>query len=147
MASIKFSEKEGITSFQYYFVENEKSGKSAEQWGIFFSTTQISIEDFAKKTKICMKFVEGEKTEYRDLDIIEGTYTLCKGGEIAASKFTLSVYVHYFKNPENQPPQGTLDLVTNSTTTSIDLPYKLALNIIKFMSGSTDVEGVCYVRK
>ena len=147
MASIKFSEKEGITSFQYYFVENEKSGKNATQWGIFFSTTQISIEDFARKTKICMKFVEGEKTEYRDLDVIEGTYTLCKGGEIMARNFTLSVYVHYFKNPENQAPQGTLDLVTNSTTTSIDLPYKLALNIIKFMSGSTEVEGVCYVRK
>ena len=147
MASIKFSEKEGITSFQYYFVENEKSGKNATQWGIFFSTTQISIEDFAKKTKICMKFVEGEKWKYKELDNIETTFTRCKGAEITATNFTLSVYVHEFKKPANHPPEGTLDLVMNSTTTSISLPYKLALNIMKFMSGSRDVEGVCYVRK
>jgi len=126
-------------NYQYYFVENDDQGKKFSEWAVLFGKGHIFIEDYIQRTKISFKYPSGK---YEKQEVIEGKNTVCRGAEIRTKYVTLSVYVHEYSIPSSKSPVGNIDLVANDATTSLEIPYKLALNIMKFMAGSIDVDGV-----
>ena len=126
-------------NYQYYFVENDEHGRKISEWAVMFGNGHISIEDYDRHTKIAFKYPDGK---FEKQETIEGRYTVCRGAEIKTKDATLSVYLHEYFVPSNKRSVGNLDLVANGATTSIEIPYKLAINIMNFMAGSVDVVGV-----
>ena len=129
-------------NYQYYFVENDEQGKRLSEWAVLFGKGHISIEDYARCTRIYLKYPDGH---YEKQEVIEGKSTTCRGAEIRTKYVTLSVYVHEYAVPSDRSPVGNIDVVANGASTSIQVPYKLALAIMKFMAGSIDVDGVFVV--
>jgi hypothetical protein len=71
-----------------------------------------------------------------------------RGAEIKTDTFTLIVDVAEYD--EEGEPQGFLEIHTNNSNIqyiSLDIPYRVAAGIIKFASGSTDLEGAIHVQK
>jgi len=124
-------------NYQYYFVENDDQGRKFSEWAVLFGRGHIFIEDYSRRTRISLKYPHGK---YEKQGVIEGKNTVCRGAEIRTKYATLSVYVHEYT--DQRQPGGTIDLVANDATTSIEVPYNLVLNIMKFMAGSIDVDGV-----
>jgi hypothetical protein len=124
-------------NYQYYFVENDEQGKRLSEWAVLFGKGHISIEDYARRTRISLKYPHGI---YEKQEVIESKTTICRGAEIRTKYVTLSVYVHEYT--DQRPTGGNIDVVANGASTSVQIPYKLALAIMKFMAGSVDVDGV-----
>jgi hypothetical protein len=127
------------TNYQYYFVENDEQGNRISEWAVLFGKGHIFIEDYARHTRISLKYPDGK---FEKQEVIEGKSTTCRGAEIRTKHVTLSTYVHEYAVPSDRNPVGNIDLVANGASTSIQIPYKLALAIMKFMAGSVDVDGV-----
>jgi hypothetical protein len=121
--------KHEMTDVQY-FADNRDL---LSQCGAQLNDGNISIEDYARQIKISVDFPEGMKWVYEKQSPIEGKYTTCRGAEIRTNTQTLSVYIHEYKTPGIGVPGGNVDLVSSSGTTSIAIPYKLAVNLMNFM--------------
>jgi hypothetical protein len=130
-----------VPAFQHYFVDNVS--KKVSQWHVEFGIGRIDIQDCCGQMKFSVKFPGELFWTFMKLPTIYGDYSTCSGAEITTKHITMSVYVHEFKNPDT-PCEGTLDIVTDITTNSISIPYRLALNMIAFMGGSTNLESPCY---
>jgi len=146
-------DKEGTTNFQYTFKE-----KKNKEWLVFFTQGFISISDVFGITRIKINFPEEDHWVYEKIESTIKYGSFCNCSEIKTKDFKLSVHTreHYIDpdDPEYTSeyedvgkPEGYLELETKIGYTIISIPYKLALSIMKFMSGSTDLEGVCGVIK
>ena len=148
----------GTTNFQFTFIDKRELRKRHHQeWNVFFTQGFISIHNVSKNTRIRVNFPEEDhwvhekrESEWRDGGI-------CRGAEIKTNHFTLTADVREYidsDNPEFDPDyhtegenEGYLELVSKNSTINMEIPYKLATNLIKFMGGSTDLDGVRGVLK
>jgi len=150
-------DKEGTTSFQFTFID--KSGlrkKNRPEWHVFFAQGFISIQNYSNQTRIKVTFPEEDHWIYEEREAGWNNGGLCRGAEIKTKDFTLTADVREHQDsddPDFSPHdvggdnEGYLDLDTKIGHISISIPYKLALNLIKFMAGSTDLEGICGIHK
>ena len=152
MSNKQIYDKEGTTHFQYTFKVKRKT-----EWHVFFAQGFISISDVFGITKIKINFPEEDHWVYEERETTPSNGGYCRGAEIKTKDFTLTVDVREYLDyddpdfnsefDEAGSPEGYLELDTKIGITTISIPYKFALSIIKFMSGSTDLEGVCGVIK
>jgi hypothetical protein len=152
----QFFDKDGTTKFQFTFVDRNKVTYKKIEWCIFFAQGFILIDNHIG-THIKVNFPEEDHWTYekREEDANDGG--LCHGAEIKNKEFTLTVDVQTYLQPgdpeydpeyhEYSEPEGSLELDNKIIKIKISIPYKLAINMIKFMSGSTELSGVCGVIK
>ena len=153
-------DKEGTTNFQCTFID--KSGlrkKNRPEWHMFFTQGFISIQNYSNQTRIKVNFPEEDHWVYEERETAPRDGSYFRGAEIKTKDFTLTADVREYldaEDPEFDPEydeegenEGYLELDTKIGYISISIPYKLALNLIKFMAGSTDLEGegICGVIK
>jgi len=152
MSNKQTYDKEGTTNFQYTFKVKRKT-----EWHVFFTQGFISIRDVFGITKIKINFPEEDHWTCLEIDSNPNNGGYSRGTEIKTKDFTLTITVREyldFDDPDCNSefdevgiPEGYLELDTKIGHTTISIPYKLALSIMKFMSGSTDLEGVCGLLK
>jgi hypothetical protein len=154
MTTMQIYDKEGTTNFQYTYVE--KIGKKIkEEWNVFFTQGFISISNVYNITKIKVNFPEDDHWIYEEREETSTEGCFERGGEIKNNHFTLKVDVREYmdiNNPVFNPdyhetgdPEGYIVLDNKIITVELPIPYKLALSIMKFMTGSTNLDGVCGV--
>jgi len=119
--------------FQKFYNEKDDNGKTVSNWGVLFGVNSLHLENYMNKHKLYLNISDEVYLKYKDQDVINGVYTVSKGGEIKTREFTLSVYVHEYKAPSSEKNEGNLDFIASSMSTSITIPYKMAIDIMKFM--------------
>jgi hypothetical protein len=142
-------DKEGTTSFQFTFIDKSLAQrKGYKEWHVFFSQGFISISDYSTDTRIKISFPEEDHWVYQEREVEWRGDGLCRGSEIKTCDFNLRVDVReYDDSDEEGMADGFLELNTKIGYISILIPYKLALILMKFMAGSTDLEGIYGVHK
>ncbi len=147
-------DKEGTTSFHFTFTD--KYGlqkKDYKEWYVLFDQGFISIGEDSSNTRIKVKFPKEDHWVYEDREAEWRNGATSKGAEIKTKDFTLTVDVREYKDsddpefdPENDEEgenEGWLVLDTKVGHITMMIPYKLALNLMKFMAGSTtDLEDI-----
>lgn len=156
MSTKQVFDKEGTTNFQYTFIENI-SKKKKEEWSVFFTQGFIGIMNVYNITSIKINFPEEDHWTYeeREVTLTEGCFE--RGGLIKNNHFTLTVDVREYMDKDNDDfdpeyheigePEGYIVVESKTINLTLCIPYKLALSIIKFISGSTDLEDVVGVIK
>ena len=156
MTTKQVYDKEGTTNFQYTYVEKINKTKINE-WNVFFTQGFISISNVYDITKIKINFPEEDHWTYeeREQTATEGCFE--RGGLIKNSHFTLTVDVREYMDDDDDDfdpdyhetgdPEGYIVVQSKTINVTLCIPYKLALSLMKFMSGSTDLDGVCGVIK
>ena len=149
----------GTTSFQFTFLDK------CDQWCVFFAQGFISIQDYSTNTRIRVNFPEEDHWthEEHEADVRDGDH--CMSTEIKNKHFTLRVDTRQHKDEldekesheedsdeedsheEDYYEEGYLELDTKIGITNMTIPCKLALILMKFMAGSTDLKGICGVFK
>ena len=119
--------------FQKFYIDKNEIGKIVSSWGALFGSRYIHIEDYLKKSKLYVNIPDDTHVVYKPQDIIKGLYTVSKGAEIMTHDFTLNVYVHEYNEPSIEKSDGNLDFISNSMSSSIIIPYRMAIDIMKFM--------------
>ena len=154
MATKQLYDKEGTTNFQFTFVDKTPLKKrNYKEWHVFFTQGFISIQDYSTQSRIKVNFPEEDHWVYEERESSSSSGSFCKGAEIKTKDFTLTVDVREYMDPEDAEfdpeyheegsPEGYLELNTKISHITISIPYKLALNLIKFMAGSTDMPYGC----
>jgi hypothetical protein len=118
------------------FTHVEKKHK--EEWNISFTQGFISISNVYNITTIKVDFPEEDHWTYEEIEKTESEDSVERGGLIKNSHFILIVDVKEYVSEENE---GYLYLESKTITIQLPIPYKLALSLIKFMSGSMDLVG------
>ena len=116
-----------------YFVDKSR-------WGVILNDCHILIQDYTKEVKMSIELSGDRSWTYAEQDVIEGEYTICRGAEIRTIGITLSVYVHQYKDREKGDLGANIDLVSYSTSTSLQVPYKLAMRLMNFMERYKKIE-------
>ena len=80
-----------------------------------------------------------------------------RGANIKNTKFSLDIDVREYmsaddpkfdpNHDETGEPQGFMDLDVGGHAISVMIPYTVAIAIMNFVSGSTDTEGIMYIKK
>jgi len=159
MATKQVYDKEGTTNFQFTFVDKTPLKKrNYKEWHVFFTQGFISINDHSGQTHLKVNYPEEDHWVYEERDVTCNSGSFCRGAEIKTKDFTLIVDVREYLEPddpdfdpeynEEGSPEGYLELNTKISHITISIPYKLALNLMKFMAGSTTkLDGICGVIK
>jgi len=131
------------------FTHVEKKHK--EEWNIFFTQGFISISNVYNITTIKVNFPEEDHWTYEEREETFSQGSFERGGLIKNSHFTLTVDVREYMNEndgEFDPDyhelgenEGYLVLESKTITIQLPIPYKLALSLLKFMSGSMNLVG------
>jgi len=120
------------------FTHVEKKHK--EEWNISFTQGFISISNVYNITTIKVDFPEEDHWTYEEIEKTESEDSVERGGLIKNSHFILIVDVReYMDIDKSEENEGYLYLESKTITIQLPIPYKLALSLIKFMSGSTDL--------
>ena len=133
-------DKAGTTHFQFTYVERKS------EWHVRFSQGSISIKEKFKHKRIKVNFPEADHWTYEQHQshLCDGVFY--RGADIKNRHFTFSVSVHEYLDPDCRD-EGFINLDTETVKTSMAVPYTLALNLMKFMNGSTDLLDVQDIRK
>jgi hypothetical protein len=158
MTSKQVYDKDGTTNFQFTFIDKSSlKKKNRPEWHVFFTQGFISIHDCSKDTRIRVNFPEMDHWVYTEREAEFSCGAICTGAEIKTKDFTLTIDVREYKDSddpefdtecdEEGENMGYLDLDTKIGRINMTIPYKLALNLMKFMAGSTDLVDICGVHK
>ena len=128
----QFFDKKGTTTIQQTFIDKE-------EWSVHFAQGFIAIRN-DEVTSVKLNYNENTHWTYEEheANVRNGYFTM--GAEIKHKLFTLAVDVS--ECSESESVDGFLTLDNKIATVVLPIPYGLALSLIKFMSGSTDLEGV-----
>ena len=148
----------GTTSFQFTFVDKSAIKKrNWKEWHVFFAQGFISIQDHTTNTRIRVNFPEEDHWTHEEYETEVRHGGHCSSAKIKNKHFTFRVDARQHKCEydedfdsefdEEGEDQGFLELDTKIGITNMAIPCKLALILIKFMDGSTDLEGICGVFK
>jgi len=104
-----------------------------------------------------MNFPQEDHWTYEECDGDLDNGVISCGAEIKNKHFTLTASFREYKSmyDDDFDPtyhdvgenEGLLRLDTKDISANAVIPYKLAIELTKFMAGSTDLKGVFYVRK
>lgn len=146
---------EGTTHYHCSMIVKE--GISSQQWMLQFAQGYISIYSPSTGLHIRLNYLREEHWTYEYNEPMWRDGAIQRGAILKTSAFTLQADVREYMDPndpefdpeidEQGENQGYLELYSNSITTSIHVPYKVALGIMKFASGSTDLDGARNVIK
>jgi len=146
---------EGTTHYHCSMIVKE--GNSSQQWMLQFAQGYISIYSASTGLHIRLNYPREEHWTYEYEYPAYRDGAIQRGAILKTSNFTLQADVREYldpKDPDFDPenddtgdPQGYLTLSSNNMTNSMHIPYKVALAIMKFASGSTDLDGARNVIK
>jgi hypothetical protein len=136
---------EGTTHFSFTLTTNEEG--MIQQWMLHFAQGFISIYCPSTGLHIRINFPNEEhwKSEYKVPVLRDGAVQ--RSIIMKASTFVLQANVKEYMDPQSIQHQATLDLSSGSMATTVHIPYKVALAIMKFALGSTDIDEAKYVTK
>lgn len=146
---------EGTTHFSFTLkvVENGKT----KQWMLHFSQGFMSIFCPSTGLHFRMTFPYEEHWQYEYTQGVLRHGAVERGAIMRTSKFVLKADVREYIDPYDISPhdednipgehEGHLDLRSDSMAISVEIPYKVALAIMIFASGSTDIPEARYVTK
>jgi hypothetical protein len=143
---------EGTIFYSFSLIVDEQ-GKS-KRWMMIFTQGMVSIVGCSTGLSFVMNYPKEEHWEYQCLEKVRQDRNTKRGAKIENSKFTLEIWV---SEPftEDDPdfgtgcsvPDGELVMKVGEQSMSSYIPYTVALALIKFTGGSTDIEGATYVTK
>lgn len=149
-------DEQGTTQFQFTFIDKNKKTLKKIEWTIFFAQGYILIEN-NRGIRIKINYPEENHWVYEEGDSSYHEGSFCHSAEIKNNEFTLKVDVREYLEPGDsdydpeydtgEDPEGYLDLDNKTIRISIIIPYKLARNLMKFMTGSTQLDNICGVIK
>lgn len=147
MAANQVYDKDGTTNFQFTFIDQSVIRKRYRpEWHVQFAQGHISINNYSATTLVKVSFPPGDHWVYEGQEEHLHRGAVCSGSKIETKDFMLTVSVRRYLDAEEEN-ECYLELDTKFSSTSMMIPYKLALALMKFMSGSTDLEGVSGVHK
>ena len=127
------------------------------QWTLQFQQGLIRICCISKGPYFRIKYPEDDHWTYKEKEPYWPEGAIQRGVNIKNSKFSLDIDVREYMSaddPDFDPnhdetgePEGFMELDAGGHTVSVTIPYKVAIAIMKFVSGSTDTDGISYVRK
>jgi hypothetical protein len=140
-------DKDGTTF--YYCAIFSTEGGGLHQWLLKFDQGLISIYSTASDLNIALTYPMEEHWVYEEIKPYESDGTRIRGAKFKTNSFTLSIDVSEFAKSTGpqEHSQGNLELESGGISVTARIPYNIALNIIKFASGSTDLDGTAYVIK
>jgi hypothetical protein len=99
------------------------------KWRVTFDLGYISIINNSNKNNITIKYCKEDSWIHEKIET-NFNKTLINGKEISTKDFSLVVFVLIH---EEEHSEGYLDILTNTISGRLLLPYKLALNIMNFL--------------
>lgn len=143
---------EGTTYYASTLIVNER-GRS-KLWMMVFAQGMINIVGTATGLSFLINYPKEEHWEYQCLEKVRQDRNNKRGVKIENTKFTLEIWVtepYTQEDPEFgtgcSVPDGELVLKVGWQCMSSNIPYTFALALMKFASGSTDIEGATYITK
>jgi len=140
---------DGTTDFAYIYYEYV-SKKNKDEWKIEFTQGCINIMNVYNTTRIKINYPIEDHWMYQEIVKTYVNNAFEQGGMIKNNHFILQVEVREYMDPNNHEfdpkyheigdNEGYIMMESKTINVELSIPYKLALSIMKFMSGSTDVK-------
>lgn len=141
------------TTFYSCSVMVAEDGK-AKRWTMAFTQGEIGIFGTSTGLTFRMTYPKDEHWVYECLEPIRQDMNKKRGGQIKNSKFSLEIWITEPYTEEEAEfvsdyslPDGELILTVGGQTMSSNIPYTFAVALMKFASGSTDIEGATRITK